>query len=61
MEWLKTPKGIRQFFAQLEKENYKVQNRVLLARYRGKSTCPDCNGTRLRKRGSLGQSRQQNH
>lgn len=42
-------KGIRQFFAQLEKENYKVQNRVLLARYRGKSTCPSCNGTRLRK------------
>jgi len=42
-------KGIRQFFAQLEKENYKVQNRVLLARYRGKSTCPDCDGTRLRK------------
>ena len=42
-------RGIRQFFAQLEKENYKVQNRVLLARYRGKSTCPDCNGTDLRK------------
>ena len=42
-------KGIRQFFTQLEKEKYKVQNRVLLARYRGKSTCPDCNGTRLRK------------
>ena len=42
-------KGIRQFFNQLEKETYKVQNRVLLARYRGKSTCPDCNGTRLRK------------
>ncbi len=42
-------KGIKQFFAQLEKENYKVQNRVLLSRYRGKSTCPDCNGTRLRK------------
>jgi len=42
-------KGIRQFFQLLEKENYKVQNRVLLARYRGKSTCPECNGTRLRK------------
>lgn len=42
-------KGIRQFFAQLERENYKVQNRVLLARYRGKNTCPDCQGTRLRK------------
>ncbi|MGB2363484.1 MAG: excinuclease ABC subunit UvrA [Flavobacteriales bacterium] len=42
-------KGIRQFFQLLEKENYKVQNRVLLARYRGKNTCPECNGTRLRK------------
>ena len=42
-------KGIRQFFQLLEKENFKVQNRVLLARYRGKNTCPDCNGTRLRK------------
>ena len=42
-------KGIRRFFTQLEKDNYKVQNRVLLARYRGKSTCPECNGTRLRK------------
>ncbi len=45
----KRVKGIRQFFTQLEKENYKVQNRVLLARYRGKSPCPDCNGSRLRK------------
>ena len=42
-------KGIRQFFQLLERENYKVQNRVLLARYRGKNTCPECNGTRLRK------------
>ena len=42
-------KGIRQFFQLLEKENYKVQNRVLLARFRGKNTCPECNGTRLRK------------
>ena len=42
-------KGIRQFFQLLEKENYKVQNRVLLARYRGKNTCPECNGTRLTK------------
>jgi excinuclease ABC subunit A len=42
-------KGIRQFFKQLEKENYKVQNRVMLARYRGKSECPDCHGSRLRK------------
>jgi excinuclease ABC subunit A len=33
----------------LEKESYKIQYRVMLARYRGKTTCPDCNGTRLRK------------
>ena len=42
-------KGIRQFFSLLEKDNYKVQNRVMLARYRGKSTCPDCNGSRIRE------------
>jgi excinuclease ABC subunit A len=33
----------------LEKESYKIQYRVMLARYRGKTNCPDCNGTRLRK------------
>jgi excinuclease ABC subunit A len=33
----------------LEKESYKIQYRVMLARYRGKTACPDCNGTRLRK------------
>ena len=27
---------------------YKIQNRVMLARYRGKTTCPDCRGSRLR-------------
>lgn len=42
-------KGIRQFFQVIERENYKVQNRVLLARFRGKNTCPECHGTRLRK------------
>ena len=41
--------GINQFFEILQKENYKVQNRCLIARYRGKTPCPDCNGTRLRK------------
>ena len=42
-------KGINSFFKQLEKENYKVQNRVLLSRYKGKSTCDQCQGSRLRK------------
>ena len=42
-------RGIHKFFAQLEKKNYKIQNRVLLSRYRGKTTCPDCHGKRLRK------------
>ena len=41
-------KGINPFFAQLEKKNYKIQNRVLLSRYRGKTKCPECNGKRLR-------------
>ncbi|MBX3164263.1 MAG: excinuclease ABC subunit UvrA [Bacteroidetes bacterium] len=41
--------GINAFFKMLEKETYKIQYRVMLARYRGKTTCPDCEGTRLRK------------
>ncbi len=41
--------GIHSFFKMLEKESYKIQYRVMLARYRGKTNCPDCNGTRLRK------------
>lgn len=41
--------GINAFFKMLEKESYKIQYRVMLARYRGKTTCPDCEGTRLRK------------
>lgn len=41
--------GITSFFKMLEKESYKIQYRVMLARYRGKTSCPDCNGTRLRK------------
>lgn len=42
-------KGINTFFKQIEKEIYKVQNRVLLARYKGKSKCDQCHGSRLRK------------
>lgn len=41
--------GIRDFFKHLEENNYKIQYRVLAARYRGKTICPDCRGTRLRK------------
>ena len=41
--------GINKFFKYLEKKNYKIQNRVLLSRYRGKTLCNECNGSRLRK------------
>jgi excinuclease ABC subunit A len=41
--------GLSSFFKMLEKETYKIQYRVMLARYRGKTVCPDCHGTRLRK------------
>ncbi|XOD69039.1 MAG: excinuclease ABC subunit UvrA [Flavobacteriales bacterium AspAUS03] len=41
--------GIHAFFRMLEKKNYKIQNRVMLACYRGKTICPSCKGKRLRK------------
>jgi excinuclease ABC subunit A len=41
--------GINDFFDEVEKNLYKVQYRVLLSRYRGRTLCPDCNGYRLRK------------
>lgn len=41
--------GINAFFKYLEEKSYKIQYRVMLSRYRGKTTCPDCKGTRLRK------------
>jgi len=41
--------GIVDFFIMLEQNSYKIQYRVMLSRYRGKTTCPDCKGTRLRK------------
>ena len=41
--------GLHEFFAELEEKSYKIQNRVLLARYRGRTTCPECSGGRLRK------------
>ena len=39
--------GINSFFKKIEKKNYKIQNRVLLSRYRGKTLCDSCQGTRL--------------
>lgn len=41
--------GIDGFFKWVESQSYKIQYRVMLARYRGKTTCPDCRGRRLRK------------
>lgn len=41
--------GIRDFFAMVEQNLYKVQYRVMQARYRGRTICPTCNGGRLRK------------
>ena len=41
--------GINAFFKEVEANLYKVQYRVLLSRYRGKTKCPDCEGHRLRK------------
>jgi len=41
--------GINSFFESVEEQTYKIQYRVMLSRYRGKTNCPDCKGTRLRK------------
>ncbi|MFO8236143.1 MAG: excinuclease ABC subunit UvrA [Bacteroidales bacterium] len=41
--------GLNDFFAYLEKKKYKIQYRVMLSRYRGKTVCPECKGARLRK------------
>lgn len=40
--------GLNDFFQELEEKNYKIQNRVMLSRYRGKTTCHSCKGRRLR-------------
>lgn len=44
-----TVSGITDFFRMVEQNLYKVQYRVMQARYRGRTTCPECKGTRLRK------------
>jgi excinuclease ABC subunit A len=41
--------GLHDFFRYLEEKSYKIQYRVMLSRYRGKTTCPDCKGSRIRK------------
>lgn len=40
--------GLNDFFKHIEEQSYKIQYRVMLSRYRGKTTCPECLGTRLR-------------
>ena len=44
--------GLNDFFKHLEEQTYKIQYRVMLSRYRGKTTCPECEGTRLKKEAS---------
>lgn len=44
--------GIDGFFKMVESNTYKIQYRVMLSRYRGKTTCPNCKGKRLRKEAS---------
>ena len=41
--------GLNDLFKEIESQQYKIQYRVMLSRYRGKTICPDCHGTRLRK------------
>ncbi len=45
-------RGINRFFDHLEAKKYKIQYRVMLSRYRGKTVCLECNGSRLRKEAS---------
>jgi len=41
--------GLNNFFKHIEEQTYKIQYRVMLSRYRGRTVCPECKGTRLRK------------
>ena len=54
MLWEGTPyfEGINAFFKMLQENQYKIQYRVMLARYRGKTICPACHGTRLKPQAS---------
>lgn len=42
-------RGLHEFFRHLEEKSYKIQYRVMLSRYRGRTLCPECRGTRVRK------------
>ncbi len=42
-------RGLDAFFKEMEEQTYKIQYRVMLSRYRGKTNCPDCKGSRLRQ------------
>lgn len=44
--------GLNRFFRFIEKKSYKIQYRVMLSRYRGRTTCSECRGTRLKKEAS---------
>ena len=44
--------GLNSFFKSVEEQTYKIQYRVMLSRYRGKTVCPACEGTRLKKEAS---------
>jgi excinuclease ABC subunit A len=41
--------GLERFLQYLEEKKYKIQYRVMLSRYTGKTICPECNGQRLKK------------
>jgi len=41
--------GLNEFFSHIESQTYKIQYRVMLSRYRGRTACPECGGSRLRK------------
>jgi len=47
--WNDADAGINTFFGYLESQKYKIQNRVMIARFTGKTTCPACHGKRLKK------------
>ena len=50
-------RGVRGFFKWLETKKYKLHVRVFLAKYRGYTKCPECDGGRLRQRSAERQSR----
>ena len=52
--------GIYDFFNDIQEKSYKIQNRVLLSRYRGRTTCDECGGGRLRKEAGFVRINRQN-